>query len=62
MSEQDPLIQSCQSCGHLRGEHLVTAQGATSYCLIQDCHCTKFQERKKPQSERAWHTTYKRCS
>jgi hypothetical protein len=31
------------ACGHLRGERLMPEKGDTQYCLIQDCHCPKFE-------------------
>ena len=38
------LSDVCATCGHLRGEHLTTADGAALRCLREDCHCTQFRQ------------------
>ena len=38
-----PALDDRCTCGHLRGEHLTPQKGDTRYCLIQGCHCPKFE-------------------
>jgi hypothetical protein len=45
------LSDICATCGHLRGEHLTTAEGEALRCLIEDCRCTMFRTRPKEKEK-----------
>jgi hypothetical protein len=42
------------ACGHLRGEHFTREGAETERCLLQDCHCLRFERaRRARQKNRA---------